>query len=148
MPPPHLTSPPRKRGRRGIELSIRSANLTTARRRAYTPALPLPGTWTDPIPWPAPAVGFGQRPTGAKIDLMKGQRANDQARREQVQDQSPVGRQPMGPRQVPHRQARLRTWAARPAPQEAHRLRYAADGQTEAERLLRQHRRKAVPQIL
>src|ERR1700760_3331986 len=63
--------------------------------------------------------------------------AHDQARRKQVQDQSPPGGEPLGARQVADQQARIWTRPARAAPQaEADRLRRAADGQAEAQGLL------------
>ena len=55
----------------------------------------------------------------------------------------------MGPREIAGREARIWPRSAWPAPQaEADRFRRAVDGEAEAEGLLRQYRRKAVPQIL
>ena len=82
---------------------------------------------------------------GAHIDEDR----DDQARRSKVQTRPPHGPEHLGPPEEPGEPPRIRPRPARPAPQgQDVRLRHAAEGQAEAQGLLRQHLREAVPQVL
>src|ERR1700733_16000496 len=74
-----------------------------------------------------------------------GANAHEQAHRVEVQDQPPPWRQSVGAREEPAEPARIRAGPARPATQEAVRLRDPAFRQAEAEGVLRQYRRTPVP---
>src|SRR3546814_2298310 len=94
---------------------------------------------------PSPALEYRDNNNSGK---KPGYRNNDQTRPVEVQDQSPSRRQFVGPSEEPHQPPRLSTRPARPAPPQALGLRHPAHGEAEAERLLRQYRREAIPQIL
>src|SRR5258708_6497878 len=76
-------------GRSGLEID---EGLTIGPSHPYRPGLPLPGTRTNPLPVVGARrrfrlngrrpLGHNRRPTGAKTEPEKGQRAYDQARRE------------------------------------------------------------------
>ena len=74
---------------------------------------------------------------------------HDQALRGEAQARPPHGPEHLGPPEEPRQPPRIRPRPARPAPQgQALRLRRAAARQAEAQGLLRQHLRKAVPRHL
>src|SRR5690242_18540539 len=109
---------------------------TGGERHLYAP--PTAGN-VDGTSGPAPATSGG---LPVQQGQMKGQRADDQARREQIQDQSPPGGEPVGAAEVADQQARIRAGPAWPAPQEGDGLWHAAGGEAEAARLLRQYQRE------
>src|ERR1700720_2619872 len=73
------------------------------------------------------------------------QQDDEQASRIEIQDKPAPRGQSLGPLEEPLEPPRLRARAARAAAQEALRLRHAADGEAEAQGLLRQYRRAPVP---
>src|SRR5215213_8525420 len=90
-------------------------------------------------------LAAGREPGAAIVVSRFLPRADDEAYRSQDEDLPQARGEPVGPGEEPAGAARVRARPARPEAAQALGLREPARGQAEAEALLRQHERAAVP---